>query len=103
MSYEVLRTNTADEQIREIVNYIAKATGGSAAALHFLDELEEAANNLALYPRLGAIPRWGLLAKRGYRSLCVGKYVLLYTVDDEGERVVIDAVVHGAREYWRFV
>lgn len=103
MRYQVLRTATADEQIQDIVAYLVSLSGGSQTALKFLDQLEEAADRLAVFPKTGMVPRWGTLAKRGYRAMTVGEYLLLYTIDDEEQRVVVEAVVHGRREYWRLV
>lgn len=103
MSYEVLRTATADEQIQDIVAYLLSLSGGNQAALGFLDRLEEAAGRLAEFPKSGMVPRWGTLARRGYRALSVGEYLMLYTVDDERQQVIIDAVVYGRREYWRLI
>ena len=103
MSYEVLRTATADEQIRDIAFYIAAESGNPDVALRFVDRLEEAASRLADTPRLAPPARWGTLAKRGYRALVVGEYLVLYQVNDERKQVVVHAVLHGRREYWKLV
>lgn len=103
MSYEVLRTATADEHIRGIAQYLTEVSGSSDVALRFVDDLEEATQRLAEFPRLGSVPRWGALARRGYRVLGVKKYLLFYTIDDDRQQVVVVAVIHGSREYWRLV
>ena len=103
MSYEVLRTSTADEHIRGIAQYLSKVSGSSATALRFVSDLQDATQRLAEFPRPGSVPRWGALAKHGYRMLRVGKYLLFYTIDDEKRQVVVVAVVHGSREYWRLL
>lgn len=103
MSYEILRTSTADEHIRGIAQYLTEVSGNPTTALRFVDDLQDATQRLAEFPRLGSVPRWGALARRGYRMLRVGKYLLFYTIDDNKEQVVIAAVVHGSREYWRLL
>lgn len=100
MSYQVLRTDTADEQIRDIAHHLA-ATSGNHAALGFIDGLEAASARLSSFPRLGLVPKWGALARQGFRILVVKSYVVLYTIDDERKRVIIESVVYGRREYWR--
>ena len=102
MSYQVLRTDTADEQIRDAAQYLARSAG-THAALRFLDELEAAAGRLAEFPRIGSVPHWGTLARRGFRSLVVGNHILLYSIDDQRRRVIVEAVVYGRREWWRLV
>lgn len=100
MSYQVLRTDTADEQIRDIAHHLLQASG-TAAALKFVDELEGATANLSEFPRIGAVPKWGTLARRGFRSLVVSPYIVLYSVDDARQLVIVEAVVYGRREYWK--
>ena len=56
MNYEVLRTTTAEEQIREIVFYLTDLAGNPEPALRFLDELEHAASTLSAFPRSGMVP-----------------------------------------------
>ena len=103
MSYSVLRTYTADEQIREAVLYTAQVSGGEGPALKLLDLIDEAAERLSSFPRIGSVPAWGTLAKRGYRKLAVGHYIMLYKVDDGAQAVTIHAFVHSRQEYWKVV
>ncbi|MDO4798464.1 MAG: type II toxin-antitoxin system RelE/ParE family toxin [Coriobacteriales bacterium] len=103
MSYLVLRTDTADEQIREIAQYLARVSGNVDVALRFVDRIDEVAASLAEFPERGAVPRWGTLARQGYRCVRAGEYLVLYKTDRREETVTIHAVVHGRREYWRLL
>lgn len=103
MSYLVLRTSTADEQTREIAHYIADTSGSANLALGFVDRLEAAAERLSELPNRGAVPRWGTLARQGYRYVTMGEYLILYKVYEDREGVIVHAVVHGRREWWRIV
>ena len=103
MSYSVLRTDTANEQITEIVRYLSELSDGMGSALRFLDQLDEAAAMLASFPKSGAVPTWGTLARRGYRKLLMGHYVLLYKCDDSARQVTIHAVFYAQREYWKYL
>ena len=55
MKYTVVRTDTADEQIRKIILYI-NGNFGSEVALQKLDELEESIFHLGDHPDIGIIP-----------------------------------------------
>ena len=96
--YEVYRTSTADKHLEEIVRYVQECSG-IAAALRVLDRIEEACEHLALFPRLGAVSRRPTLARRGYRMLVVGRYLLVYKVDDAARRVLIHGIFYYRQEY----
>ena len=55
MKYTVVRTDTADEQIRKIILYINE-NFGSEVVLRKLDELEESILHLGDHPDIGIIP-----------------------------------------------
>ena len=46
MSYQILRTDKADEQLRDIIFYIADDSGSVDIALNYLEKIEKAINNL---------------------------------------------------------
>ena len=58
MSYPVLRTDKAEEQIRDILFYIAEDSGSVEIALNYLDKLEKAVTKLALFPYTCVKPRY---------------------------------------------
>ena len=103
MSYRLLRTETADEQLRDIVLYVADISGSPDVALRLIDRIEEATRRLEEFPYSGTTPRWGSLARRGYRMLVVGEYLVFYKVDDEAQTVTIHAVLYARGEYWKFL
>jgi toxin ParE1/3/4 len=103
MSYLVLRTDTADEQIRDIVHYLSQVSGSPEVALGFVDKLEEAVSSPSQFPRRGAIPHWGALARQGFRYLTCGTYLVLYKTDEQERTVTVHAIVNGRREYWKMI
>lgn len=98
MKYTVVRTDTADEQIRKIILYINE-NFGSEVALQKLDELEESIFHLGDHPDIGIIPRYGILRRQGYKVLVLEKNLVFYKVDEERKRVVIYAVVDQRQDY----
>ena len=74
--------------IAGVFAYIAR--DNEEAAIRVANELMAVGAGLALHPRLGRPGR-----VRGTRELVVGKYVLVYRVQDE---IVIARVIHGARK-----
>lgn len=103
MKYKIVRTDKADEQLREIIFYIAEDSGSIDIALNYLDKVETAINNLEDFPMSGSIPRYSILRKQGYRVLIVERHLIFYKVDDNKRMVVIYAIVDGRREYRNLV
>ena len=103
MAYQILRTAKADEQLRDIVLYRAEVAGSAAAALEFLDRLEQKIDRLADFPESGSFPRYGALRARGYRVLIAEKHLVFYKVDKERKMVIIYAIVDGRRDYLNLI
>jgi len=99
MKYRIVRTDKADEQLRDIVFYIAEDAGDIDIALNYLDKVEKAINQLEDFPMAGSIPRYSILRKQGYRILVVERHLVFYKVDEAVKTVIIFAVVDGRREY----
>ena len=99
MTYEVVRTDTADEQLSEIIRYIAIDSGSADVALSYLDKMETAIMGLAEFPDRGSLPRYAVLRRRGYRVLVVGNHLVFYKVRHDIKKVIIYAIVDGRRDY----
>lgn len=99
MKYKIIRTDKADEQLRDIIFYIADDSGSMDIALNYLDKIERAINRLEEFPMSGSVPRYSILRKQGYRVLIVERHLIFYKVDGDREEVVIYAIVDGRREY----
>lgn len=97
--YTVVKTATIDSLLRDIVWYLRDVTEGVSASLDLIDTLEQAASQLAVFPRMGAVPASATLARRGYRRIILGTYVVFYKVDDERRQVVLYGLFHNRRDY----
>lgn len=102
MRYRVVRTDTADEQIRKIILYINE-NFGREVALRKLDELEESILQLGDNLYIGIIPRYHILRQQGYRILILGKNLVFYKVDNGRKRVVVYAVVDQRQDYLNII
>jgi toxin ParE1/3/4 len=99
MKYKIIRTDKAEEQLREIIFYIADDSGSVDIAINYLDRIETEINRLKEFPGSGNTPRYSILKKQGYRVLIVEKHLVFYKIDDDKKTVTIYAVVDGRREY----
>ena len=103
MKYSIIRTDKAEEQLRDIIFYIAEDSGSVDIALGYLDKLEKAIMNLADIPYVGVKPRYSILRKQGYFVLIVEKHMVFYKVDEEKKLVLVYSVVDSRREYQNLV
>lgn len=97
--YKILRTDKAEDQLREIIFYIADDSGDINIALRYLDKIQDSINRLKEFPNQGSIPRYSILKKQGYRVMVVEKYLIFYKVDESEKKVIIYSIVDARREY----
>ena len=98
MNYKVLRTDTADPLIRNIVLYIAE-TFRNEIALSKLDNLEKSILKLAENPYIGTDPRYTVLRRQGYKVLILEKDLVFYKIDESRKEVIVYAVVDQRQDY----
>ncbi len=97
--FQVLRTEKADNQLRDIIYYIADDSGSVEIAINYLAKIEKGMMRLADFPESGSEPRYAILRKQGYRVLIVEKHLAFYKIDKEHKLVTIYAVVDSRQEY----
>jgi toxin ParE1/3/4 len=85
----------AEEDLREIVAYIADDRSSAAEAL--ATKIEKNLTFLAKNPHLGRIPKEEELVSMGYRYLVVEDYLIFYKL--EGPTMLVHRIIHGARDY----
>lgn len=88
MKYNVIRTDVADSQIKNVILYIAEKFG-SDTALEKLDDFEKNILALGDNPDIGMQPRYPVLRRQGYRVLILGKNLVFYKVNESKKEVII--------------
>lgn len=102
MKYQIVRTDRAEDQIRQIMFYTADSCNADTA-LKYLDKIETAINRLQDFPESGSIPRYSTLKKQGYRVLIVERHLIFYKVFKEEKKVIIYATPDSRREYLNLI
>ncbi len=93
--YSLRYLRTAEQDLVEIFDYIARDNPAAAAAL--LEEFDQAIARLATHPFLGSMPKDERLQRLGYRILIISKYLVFYVI--KGKIVQIRRILHGSRQY----
>ena len=98
MKYKVLRTDTADSLIRNIILYVAESFA-NGVALEKLNALETSILALADNPYIGTDPRYTVLKRQGYKVLITEKDLVFYKINEEQKEVTIYAVFDQRQDY----
>jgi len=99
MKYKIIRTDKANDQLYDIINYIADDSGSVDIALDYLGKIEESVMKLEEYPYRGSYPRYSILKRQGYRVLIIERHLIFYKVKESEKVVVIHAIVAAKQNY----
>ena len=94
-NFQVRLLKIAEEDIAEIVTYIA--VDNTTAAEAIAGRIEKNLELLSKNPLLGRIPRDEEIRNFGYRYIIVQNYIIFYKVEER--TVFIHRILHGARTY----
>ena len=100
MKYKVLRTDTADSLIRNIILYVAERFGNDVA-LEKLNALETSILALADNPYIGTDPRYTVLKRQGYKVLITEKDLVFYKINEESYDLCSIRSAAGLSEYYQ--
>lgn len=103
MGYSVLLTPAAEDDYQEIVAYLANQLEAHKTLRNFIVGFEEALKHLESYPQMFEASRVPNLQARGYRKFVVGKYVVLYLIQEEKQTVYIARIFHGSQNYQKYL
>ena len=98
--YSIDISEPAENDLRDIVRYIAAQLSAPLTALKMMDLVEEAIMGLAILPKKCSPVIDERLALMGYRKLPVKNYVVLFTIDEKAKVVDIERILYARRD-WR--
>lgn len=101
--WQVIMTDTARNDLREIAFGIYEASGERDTAVNFVMELEKHCEVLNSLPETGAVPKDYVLKSLGYRYLVHKHYLVFYTIDPAGNNVYIHAFFNEKLDYFRYM
>ena len=101
MAFKRVILREAQREYRNIVAYLVEVLKSPRAATDFMDEFEYQLGLVTENPSLHAPSRLPELAARGYRSMLVKHYIVLYKV--VGHSVVIAHIFHQSQDYAQLI
>lgn len=99
MSCQIVFTDTAKSDLRDIAVYLADLSMDKNLAIRFLKDLQEQTAILEQFPESGAIPRDRVLKSSGYRFLAHKDYLLFYLYEKAENKVYVMSIFNGKRDY----
>ena len=101
MSYTIVISDTAKEDLREIAVWLAKQSKDIDVAKHFVNELRDRCNELKDFPSIGSFPRDYVLKSLGYRFVTHKDYLIFYLIDEGDKLVNVMAIFNAKKDYIR--
>lgn len=97
--YDILGTDIADEDLRNIIFYIADDSGSIELALDYLNKIEMGIRQLSQFPNMGLIPKYKTLKMQNYRVLILEKHLIFYKVDELNKIITIYRILSSKKKY----
>ena len=88
----------AQDDLDEIIDYIARRLENPSAAANFLDELSDKIGTICNFPKSCPIVENVFLKRKDVRKALVGSYVVFFYFDETKRCVVILRIVYGQRD-----
>ncbi|MBQ9037294.1 MAG: type II toxin-antitoxin system RelE/ParE family toxin [Erysipelotrichaceae bacterium] len=103
MGYILVRTDKFDEELFDIIYYIAASSHSKEIALNYLSEIEQATETLKTFPLAGIVPKNRILSRLGFRALVVAKHHMVFYKINVNQEVVLYHIVDTRRNYIKLV
>ena len=99
MSYKLIVTSLAENDLSEIAKYIASDLSAPQAALRFIDKVENCYDNILLNPMMYPLCDNERLKSKKYRKAIINNYIMFYRIDENKKLIYIMRFVYGRSDY----
>ncbi|MEL1133855.1 type II toxin-antitoxin system RelE/ParE family toxin [Desulfitobacterium sp. THU1] len=96
--YTVKITTQAEEQLQEIVKYIAFELKAPKAAIRLLNEMEDSISSLSQFPQRVALTEEEPWRTCGVRKMSVKNFFVYFWIDEENSKVQVTAAIFSKRD-----
>lgn len=99
--YEVLVSPQAEDDLERIIHYIAVELGNPTAATALVEKIDRRLGELETMPSKFPLCKDRVLMALGYHRVPVNGYLIVYRIDEPGQRVLIVHYYHTLQDYER--
>jgi len=98
--YRVDVSEPAEDDLKNIVRYIAAQLSAPLSALNMMELLEKAMVELSDIPQRCSLVTDERLSQMGYRKLVVRNYVVFFSIDEKNKVVDVERILYGRRDWF---
>lgn len=101
--YKVDVSEPAENDLMDVVRYIASHLSAPVPALHMMELLETAMAGLSDMPQRYPFVADERLSQMGYRKLILKNYIVFFSIDEKNKVVNVERILYGRRDWLRFL
>ncbi len=101
--YKISLTAQANEDLEQIIFYIARSLDNPEAAATFMGKVIDCYSQLERNPLIYQLCSNGQLTKFIYRKVVIGKYIMVYRIAENSKMVYVLRFFYGAKNYEKFI
>jgi len=94
---KVVYSHIAISDLDEIGDYVMENTNNPDSALNAVSRIQDAIDNLIVFPEMGTQLSSMIEIETDYRFLVCGNYLAFYRIS--ADNVYVDRILHGKRDY----
>ena len=101
--YSLRVTEYAENDLDDIIDYIAHKLANPSAASALLDAIDDCYWHLRCTPYMYGECADTRLKAQGYRRVVIKNYVMIYKIDEAEKTVIVLRFFYGSRDYQRLL
>ena len=101
--YRIDVSEVAENDLLDIVRYIASQFSAPITALRMMELLEEAMASLSEIPQRFPLLADDRLSQMGYRKLAVKNYIVFFSIDEKNKVVDVERILYARRDWLRIL
>lgn len=98
-NYKIIIEKYAQNDLKEIYNYISNTLSNRYAAIKLLNKINDKFNNLSSFPKSVPLINNEYVKNRNIRKLLIDNYIAFYEVDEIKHEVRIIRIMYGMMNY----
>ena len=103
MPYTVYETEAFQDDLNSIIDYLVGHLHNIQAAEKWLIEYEKIVRKLEEHSRMFEHSYPTRYYRQGYRKFLIGRYIVVYIIDDTRKEVWIQRAFHGSQDYAKYL
>ena len=101
--YRVDVSEVAENDLHDIVRYIASQFSAPITALNMMELLEDAMAGFSETPQRFPLLSDDRLSPMGYRKLAVKNYIVFFSIDEKNKVVDVERILYARRDWLRIL